>query len=353
MADIDLTTGSITMGDATFSKTTPIGAGTGNYDPFLTTHDGNGQTNDGVAEGFNHDQTPILDTDDARTHSLKLSDMPIELINGVAYYEFRVDLNESNSAAGKLVSLNEFKLYTSASPATLADFDSTTDELGAGFTKVYDLDAGGDVTLILKDDNSGSGTDDYSVLIKASAFGNVDPAQTYVTLYTNMGSQATPEDGGFEEWKIGGDVAGSSTGTPAISIDKTFVNVSGGDGDALADSAGDVLNYTVTVSNTGNVTLTGVTVVDPLTGQNISGVTLAPGASQTFNTSYTLTQADLDGAGNAGSDRMNHVAADIAGAAGDQNRHGVARAGSLPMLAGTATGAVAIERCIRLVAIAT
>ena len=83
--------------------------------------------------------------------------------------------------------------------------------------------------------------------------------------------------------------------TPAIAIDKVFVNVTGGDGDALADAVGDMLNYTVTVTNTGNVTLTGVTVVDPLTGQNISGVTLAPGASQTFNTSYTLTQADLDG----------------------------------------------------------
>jgi hypothetical protein len=84
MADIDLTTGSITIGDATFSKTTPIGAGTGNYDPFLTTQDGNanGQTNDGVAEGFNNDQTPILDTDGTRTYSLKLSDMPIELIDG-------------------------------------------------------------------------------------------------------------------------------------------------------------------------------------------------------------------------------------------------------------------------------
>jgi len=31
-------------------------------------------------------------------------------------------------------------------------------------------------------------------------------------------------------------------------------------------------------------------------------VTLAPGASQTFNTSYTLTKADLNGQGNAGSD---------------------------------------------------
>ena len=90
--------------------------------------------------------------------------------------------------------------------------------------------------------------------------------------------------------------------TPAMAIDKVFVNVTGGDGDCGRPTpSGDVLNYTVTVTNTGNVTLTGVTVVDPLTGQNISGVTLAPGASQVFNTSYTLTQADLE-AGNAGGD---------------------------------------------------
>src|SRR5262245_63812828 len=90
--------------------------------------------------------------------------------------------------------------------------------------------------------------------------------------------------------------------TPAIAIDKEFVNVTGGDGNALEDAVGDVLNYTLKVTNTGNVTLTGVTVVDPLTGQNISGVTLAPGASQTFNTSYTLTQADLDKQGGDAND---------------------------------------------------
>src|SRR5262249_45409790 len=238
MADIDLTTGSITIGDATFSKTTPIGAGTGNYDPFLTTHDGNanGQTNDGVAEGFNHDQKSVLDTDDARTLSLKLSDMSAKLIDGVAYYEFRVDLNENNSAAVKLVSLNEFKLYTSASPATLADFNDTTDELGAGFTKVYDLDAEGDKTLILKDDNSGSGTDDYSVLIKASAFGNADPAQTYVTLYTNMGSQSAPEDGGFEEWTTGG-VADSPNQMVTISSITTPTTGTVADGGTTDDTA--------------------------------------------------------------------------------------------------------------------
>ena len=72
--------------------------------------------------------------------------------------------------------------------------------------------------------------------------------------------------------------------TPAIAIDKVFLNVSGGDGDRWPMRSATCCNYTVTVTNTGNVTLTGVTVVDPLTGQNISGVTLAPGANQTFNT---------------------------------------------------------------------
>src|SRR5262249_31656918 len=89
---------------------------------------------------------------------------------------------------------------------------------------------------------------------------------------------------------------------PVLAIDKTFVNVTGGNGNGQADAAGDVLNYKVTVTNAGHVTLTGVTVVDPLTGQNISGLTLTPGASQIFNTSYTLTQADLIGQGNAGPD---------------------------------------------------
>ena len=58
---------------------------------------------------------------------------------------------------------------------------------------------------------------------------------------------------------------------PSLAIDKVFLNVTGGDGNTLADAVGDVLNYTVTVTNTGNVTLTGVTVVDPLTGQTSRG----------------------------------------------------------------------------------
>ncbi|WP_373396579.1 hypothetical protein V8V91_17720 [Algoriphagus halophilus] len=59
----------------------------------------------------------------------------------------------------------------------------------------------------------------------------------------------------------------------------------------------DVITYTFDVSNTGNVTLTDVTVSDPLSGLSaiISGpVTLAPGENQVFTATYTITQSDMD-----------------------------------------------------------
>ena len=49
---------------------------------------------------------------------------------------------------------------------------------------------------------------------------------------------------------------------PSLNIDKSVSSVTGGTGGA-ANSDGDVINYTITVQNTGNVTLTGVTVTDP------------------------------------------------------------------------------------------
>ncbi len=60
---------------------------------------------------------------------------------------------------------------------------------------------------------------------------------------------------------------------------------------------GDKITYAFTVTNTGNVTLTNVTVTDPkvtVVGGPIAS--LAPGASNntTFTATYTLTQADIN-----------------------------------------------------------
>ena len=56
-----------------------------------------------------------------------------------------------------------------------------------------------------------------------------------------------------------------------------------------------MIHYNVNVANTGTVTLTGVTVVDPLTGLNIGPVlTIAVGADADYTSSYAITQTDLD-----------------------------------------------------------
>ena len=72
-----------------------------------------------------------------------------------------------------------------------------------------------------------------------------------------------------------------STELPALNIVKTAVSV---DADTtapfLVDEAGDVITYSITVYNTGNTTLTGVSVNDPLlrtrtaTGQLVHRMTM-------------------------------------------------------------------------------
>ncbi|WP_151199600.1 DUF11 domain-containing protein [Cryobacterium sp. LW097] len=78
--------------------------------------------------------------------------------------------------------------------------------------------------------------------------------------------------------------------TPGISLEKTGV------------LAGDTIAYSFTATNTGNVTLTAVSIVDELEGVSeisygawpaASGV-LAPGQSVTATASYGITQADRD-----------------------------------------------------------
>ena len=63
--------------------------------------------------------------------------------------------------------------------------------------------------------------------------------------------------------------------------------------DGIAN-AGDQIQYTITVTNTGNTTLTNVSINDFLTGFNQSIGTMASGNSQQFTTTYTITQTDLD-----------------------------------------------------------
>jgi gliding motility-associated-like protein/uncharacterized repeat protein (TIGR01451 family) len=77
---------------------------------------------------------------------------------------------------------------------------------------------------------------------------------------------------------------------------------------ASVTKAGDVVNYTITVTNTGDAAIRNVVVNDPMTGGNIAAVTNGDINSNSildvaevwvYRSSYTVTQADLDRNGNA------------------------------------------------------
>ena len=56
---------------------------------------------------------------------------------------------------------------------------------------------------------------------------------------------------------------------------------------------GEVITYTLTVTNTGNGTLTDVIITDPMTGLDKNIGTLLPGEVKTEETTYTVTDSDL------------------------------------------------------------
>ena len=67
---------------------------------------------------------------------------------------------------------------------------------------------------------------------------------------------------------------------------------------AAGYAVGDVITYSITATNDGNLTMTNVSIIDSLpgfafdAGQVTTGLTLAPGASVTVTGSYTVTAAD-------------------------------------------------------------
>lgn len=101
---------------------------------------------------------------------------------------------------------------------------------------------------------------------------------------------------------------------PGVAITKTSTSNPDTDGDGIANTPVDApgtIDYSMTVENTGNVTLTGVTVLDPdASGLSCGATSLAPGASTTCTATGTATQADID----AGGDILNTATVTATGA---------------------------------------
>ena len=210
---------SATIGGVIFQVAAPRNSGTGGYNTFLSIQASP------TEQGFNTDGNPTSENQikDSSTSAVKLSSIPVRVINGVEYFEIRLDLNETNGGTSSNVDLNSLKIYTGGLNAgTGGSIVDTFAELGTLALR-YDLDAGGDNTIHLFDGNSGSSTDDYSILIPVSKFAGANFATDYFYLSTQIGT--TPgtfvSDGGFEEFNL--QTAGQVTGTKFNDIDSDAV----------------------------------------------------------------------------------------------------------------------------------
>ncbi|WP_172805237.1 DUF7507 domain-containing protein [Aquiflexum balticum] len=118
-------------------------------------------------------------------------------------------------------------------------------------------------------------------------------SQDINTVYTvdqddiDAGSVSNTATASVNDISVSDEVTVTATQSPALSISKAVT-------ETTFAAPGDELNYTITVSNTGNTTLENISVVDPLTGLNTTITVLAPGASQDINTTYTVDQDDID-----------------------------------------------------------
>jgi hypothetical protein len=180
---------------ALFFATAPAtSSGTGLIQAFVRVQDGGGNdTSPGFENGYNTDFRPLSyeeNTSPSFTTSLLLSSVPVVTIDGVQYYEFRLDINQLKSSPG--LSLDEIKLYTSNVSDGLAQGEITGTWFNDNAHLVYDMDGNGNSSVLLDYSlQAGSGKSDMFFYVAKSDFGNVVPGDTYVTLYSEFGQAGT------------------------------------------------------------------------------------------------------------------------------------------------------------------
>ena len=210
----------------------------------------------GVESGYNTDARPLQFQEKLSpkfTRSLRLSDVPVSVVNGVGYRQFLLDINQTS--ASPLLSLDEMKVFL-GDKGDVTGYNPVSGRL-ADRDPVYDLDAGGDNAVLMNYSlNHGSGSGDLTVSIPDALFGAAvgDP---FVTLYSSFGKTAGG-NGGFEEWAVlpKSDVSALGSLAGRVYVD---ANSSGGYDAGEQGLAGVFITLTGTDDQGRAVSLTAVT----------------------------------------------------------------------------------------------
>jgi uncharacterized repeat protein (TIGR01451 family) len=204
---------------------------------------------------------------------------------------------------------------TDAAPGISLVKTADKTQLVAGQTITYTLTATntGDVTLsnvsIGEGSFTGSGTAPVVGSCSPAAPGTLAPSAQMVCTASYVVTQADVDAGSVANTATatGTDPNNTTvTSTDSVSVpevaggslalDKRVASVTDVNSDGKTD-LGDEINFEFLVTNTGNVTMSAVSVNDPMVGLVIcNSTTLAPGASVlcTAHAPYVITQADVD-----------------------------------------------------------
>jgi hypothetical protein len=264
---VDLTqAGSVgSVGGAIFVQDVTQPSGVGVIDAFIRIKAPGNST---VEQGYNTDARPLQFNEMKSsnfTRDLPLSSVPTVTIDGVAYKQFELDVNQTGSSP--LLSLDQLRIYAGSAP-DLSVYDSTSGKL-AGLTPLYDLNPDlSNTNSVLLNGNlaQGIGKGDMMLEVPAGLF----PATNngFIYLYSHFGN-SDPANSGFEQWAV-------QAGLPAPVISSlsgtVYIDASGNGSFTPGDAgiAGAVI--TLTGVNDLNQTINMTTVTDSFGNYSFVGL---------------------------------------------------------------------------------
>jgi uncharacterized repeat protein (TIGR01451 family) len=273
-----------------------------------------------VGNAVNALGTPLATNDDTagcliNGGSALGSRITFNVTSGTAYH-IQVDGYNSTEGTFRLVwSLASFTVAKTASIASInaagpINYNITVDNTGAqaltGLTFTDTLLLGAASRTLTSGPTYSSGDTD--------ADGQIDTTEVWTYLASYTVPQADMNSGGSYSNTINYDTAQtpartSNTATtlivqtPALSINKTWsfaIPAHDANSNGLAD-VGDIITYNYQVSNSGNITINGISVSDVHLGAgSLTAITpasfasLNPGSNTNFTSTYTTVQGDID-----------------------------------------------------------